>query len=451
MPLVRSAPRPRSWFRALGAATVIGALALAGCSATPAAKAGSSGSATTKGGNLTVWFPGTNQTEIDLVTKTIVPAFEKDTGATVQVTYVDWGNLSTKLNAAFAAGTAPDVFGHGPAAVADFVVNKRIVPLDNYVATMSADDRKDLAAVLPGGQVGGKQYLMPLSMLGDLIMYNAADFKAAGLNPDAPPTSWQQLATDAEALTVRDASGKITRSGLLLPSQAIGRQQTFASLLLSAGGSQLSADNKKAAFNSEQGVKALDYFASLYSGDHAVSAGLGADYINAPTAQQPIVLGTAAMTLQTPNAMNQIIAANPGLDLRVMDPLTFQGSSKGYFLGGAGPGLMINADSRQKDLAWKFISYFLTPAVSAQYTEGIGAVPARASAAKTPYVAKNPVLSTFVRDADAFVPNPNVAGWIQIRDTMDKFIEQALNGKMSSKDALDQAAAAVDKILAANG
>ena len=142
----------------------------------------------------------------------IVPAFEKETGAQVNVTYVNWSDMSTKLNAAFAAGTAPDVFGHGPAAVADFVTNKRVEPLTTYISQLDKNDLNDLSSALQGGQVNGVQYLVPLSMTGNLIMYNAADFTAAGLNPDQPPTTWEGVYNAAKKLTKRDGSGAITRS-----------------------------------------------------------------------------------------------------------------------------------------------------------------------------------------------------------------------------------------------
>lgn len=429
------------------AIAAISAFALTGCS-TP----GANPAATQKtGGKISVWFPGTDPTEIALVTKKIVPAFEKETGAQVSVTYVDWSNISTKLNAAFAAGTAPDVFGHGPAAVADFVTNKRIQPLTDYIKQLSQKDRSDMSSALQGGQVNGVQYLVPLSMQGNLIMYNAADFTAAGLDPNKPPTTWEGVYAAAKKLTKRDGFGTITRSGLLLPSQPISRQQTFAALLLSDGGRQLNKAQTAAAFNSKEGVTALDYFTSLFNGPDAVSAGLGANYINTPIAQQPIVLGTASMEFQTPNGMQQIVAANPKMDLRVMMPPKFEGADEGYALGGAGPGLMINADSKQKALAWKFIQYMIAPATSVEYTQGIGAVPPRASAVDTSYVKNSPILKAFVKAAPQFIPNPNVPGWVQIRDTMDKYLDQALHKKMSAKDALTQAAAAVDKILKANG
>lgn len=427
------------------AAAVSAALVMTGCSSPTTAPT----PAATTGGKLSVWFPGTNQTEIDLVTKKIVPAFEKKTGATVSVTYVDWNNISPKLNAAFAAGTAPDVFGHGPAAAADFVANGRLETLTSDVASMSASDRKDTAAAFAGGKVGGKQYLIPLSMTGNLLMYNADDFKAAGLDPDKPPTTWEGVLADAKKLTKRD-NGTITRSGLLLPSQPIGRQQTFATLLFAAGGKLVNSAGTGAAFDSSAGVKALNFMKSLYTGPDAVSANLGADYANAPIAQQPLVLGTASITMLPSTTMQQILAAHPDKDLRVIQPASL-GSAKPAAFGGAGPGLMINADSKQKALAWQFIDYMISPAVSAEYTQGIGAIPLRASALSTDYVKQSPILKAFLKASPEFVANPNVGGWVQVRDQLDKQVEQALQGASPAKDALAAAANAADPILKANG
>ena len=178
-------PSPRRHGRSVVAALALGAtavLALAGCSSP-------GGSGGTEEQTLTVWFPGTNPDEQKLVNDTLVPRFEEETGAQVEVTFVDWGDISTKLNSAFAAGTAPDVFGHGPAAAADFVANDRILNLDDDVASLTDGDREDLAAALPGGQVDGSQYLIPLSLQGYLVMYDAEAFAAAGLNPDDPPST----------------------------------------------------------------------------------------------------------------------------------------------------------------------------------------------------------------------------------------------------------------------
>jgi multiple sugar transport system substrate-binding protein len=432
---------------ATGAIAVIAAAALAGCGL--AGGSSGSGSATSGSKNLTVWFPGNDPNESKLVEQTLVPQFEKQTGAHVDVTYVDYTNLSPKLSAAFAAGTAPDVFGNGPAAVADLVTNDRIEDLDPYVAKLSQADRDDLAAALPGGQVGGKQYLIPLQMQGQLLAYNKADFKAAGLDPDNPPTTWEGIRDAAAKLTKRDASGKITRSGLLLASDPIGRQQSFATLIESAGGTLIGQDGN-ASVNTPQGTEALNFYTSLFrgwQGNKPVATGLGVTYSANPPAQQPLVQGTASITNLNVNAIVQIAHADPTLDLGVIAPPKFTDAAKGEAFGGAGPGLMINKDSKNKDLAWQFIEFMIGKDVSLQYVQSFGGLPVRASAADSPYVKNSPILQAALKAFPQFVANPNVPGWVQARDTMDTYLERALAGKASTADTLSQMSSQVDSVL----
>ncbi|HEX6686726.1 MAG TPA: extracellular solute-binding protein, partial [Candidatus Limnocylindrales bacterium] len=142
--------------------TILAAALAASLAAALLSACSSEGEQQSESKKLTVWFPGNSEEEMKLVKETIVPAFEKDNNVDVEVTYVDWAQLSPKLNAAFAAGTAPDVFGHGVAATADLVKNDRIVDLTPYVDKLPADDRDDLKTALTGGKVNGKQYIMPL-------------------------------------------------------------------------------------------------------------------------------------------------------------------------------------------------------------------------------------------------------------------------------------------------
>ncbi|MDR7382332.1 ABC transporter substrate-binding protein [Promicromonospora iranensis] len=420
-----------------------GALALAACSS------GGGGGSGDSADSLVVWFPGTNQTEIDLVTDVIVPQFEEETGVEVEVTFADWGDLSTKLSAAFAAGTAPDVFGHGPAAIADYAVNERVEPLDGYVAQLDPDDVEDLSSALPGGQVDGVQYLIPLSMQGNMFIYDAEMFADAGLDPDAPPSTWEEIYEAAEALTVRDASGTVTRSGLLLPTHPVGTQQSFANLLLAAGGDQLSPDGTQAAFNSPEGEQALRLLVDMYSGEEPVATGLGANFMDAAAAQQPIVTGDAAIMMTVAPRATDIMAAAPDRDFRILPVPRFESADSGHALGGAGAGLMISSDSPDKDLAWQFIEYMIDPGTSEQYTEGIGAVPTRMSAVQGEYAQSSPVVQAWLEALPQFTANPNVPGWVQARDTMATYLEGALRGQATPEDTLTEMETAVNDVLAA--
>lgn len=425
--------------------TAVAAL-LASCLAVTVLSACSGASEQGKSNKLTVWFPGNSEDEMKVVKDTIIPAFEKQTGAEVEVTYVDWEQLSPKLNTAFAAGTAPDVIGHGVAATADLVKNDRVLDVTPYLEKLPAADRDDMKAALTGGVVGGKQYMMPLITTIRLVVYSGADFRAAGLNPDQPPKTWEEVRTAAERLTQRK-DGKISRAGLVVPSNPIGIQQTFATLLWSNGGELLSEDGKKATFNSPEGAAALEYFASLYRGSTAVDNTLGASS-TVPPAQQPIATGKASMQLSSAGDIAKYQAIAPDRDLRLMAPPGF-GDKPGRSFGGAANGLMINKDSKNPDLAWDFVKNMLTAETSVSYAKALGALPIRASASTSPYVSGNPEVKKAVAAMPASHPNPNVPGWTQIRDAMGKQLEVALHGKASPAEALQKAADEVEKTIAA--
>ncbi|GAA5067144.1 hypothetical protein GCM10023259_061320 [Thermocatellispora tengchongensis] len=404
------------------------------------------GSGTGGPGGLTVWFPGNSAPEIELVTKTLVPEFEKAHNVEVEITYVDWGQISPKLNAAFAAGTAPDVFGHGPAAAAGFVQTGRIDKLDERIAALPAEDREDLAAYLEGGKVAGVQYMIPLSGQGTLIAYREDLLTAAGLDPASPPRTWAEAYQAAQKLTVRE-DGAVSRAGLLLQSAKTQRVQTFLTLLGSEGGSLLTGDGRKPAWNGPEGTRALEYFARLYQGDTAVSNQLGADFANQPAAQNPLATGKAAMVMATSGQVIQIAKARPDLadKIGVMPPLE---AATAKTFGGAGPGLFVNADSANKDLAWKFIEFMVSRPVSDRYAQAAGALPVRASAATGAYASEQPLLKPFVEAAPAYLGSPNVPAWVQVRDVLDKHIEQALAGKVPAAEALAAAAAEAGPLLA---
>jgi multiple sugar transport system substrate-binding protein len=423
---------------------------LASCLATALLSGCSSGSDEKSDGDskkLTVWFPGNSEDEMKLVKETIVPAFEKENGVDVEVTYVDWAELSPKLNAAFAAGTAPDIIGHGVAATADLVHNDRILDLTPYLDKMPAADRQDMNAALTGGTVNGKQYTMPLVTTIRLVVYSGADFKGAGLNPDQPPQTWEEVKTAAEKLTKR-SGGKISRAGLVVPSDPIGAEQVFATLLWSGGGQLLSEDGKKATLNSPEGTAALQYYAGLYNGPAAVDNTLGATPNSSP-AQQPIVTGKASMQLSGAGDIKKYQAAAPDRDLRLMAPPGFAGKP-GKAFGGAANGLMINKDSKNPDLAWKFIQNMVAAETSVKYAEALGVLPIRASAASSPYVSANAEVKKAVEALPSTVPNPNVPGWTQMRDAIGKQIELALHGKTDPGKALTDAVSEVDKTIAAS-
>ncbi|HEX6686885.1 MAG TPA: extracellular solute-binding protein, partial [Candidatus Limnocylindrales bacterium] len=281
-----------------------------------------------------------------------------------------------------------------------------------------------------------------------LLVYSGADFKAAGLDPDQPPKTWQEVKAAADKLTQR-ADGKISRAGLVMPSDPIGAQQTFSTLIWSNGGELLSPDGRKAAFSSPEGIAALEYQAALYNGATAVDNTLGGTWTTAPPAQQPIATGKASMQFAGSGDIKKYQTAAPDRDLRLMPPVGF-GSKKPQTFGGAANGLMINKDTADADLAWKFVAAMIGKETGLKYSEALGVLPVRASAVDSPSVSSNAELKKAVAALQFSHGNPNVPGWIQMRDALGKQLELALHGKASASQVLNQASSEVDKTIAAS-
>jgi multiple sugar transport system substrate-binding protein len=111
-----------------------------------------------------------------------------------------------KLKAAQAAGQQPDVattsYGNIFAGVAD----GEFTQLDGLMPKSDFTDIKP--NVRPFVTIKGKHYAYPMLVEPSTVLYYRKDLvKAAGLNPNKPPTTWAQLITWAKKLTTPNVKG----------------------------------------------------------------------------------------------------------------------------------------------------------------------------------------------------------------------------------------------------
>ncbi|GAA1504009.1 multiple sugar transport system substrate-binding protein [Agromyces terreus] len=413
------------------------ALTLSACS-TPAAT-----STDQESTHLTVWFPGNLASEIEWVNTTVVPEFEEaNEGVTVDVEFVDWGDLSTRLSTAFAGGTAPDVFGHGNAAAAGFADAGRVLNLDDYVATLDPADVDDMV-LLDHGKVDGSQYIVPLRGFGQLLAYRTDLLEEAGI--DEAPTDWADLQAAADKLTVREGD-QITRSGVIITADnPTSMSQAFGSALFQNDGDFLSEDGTEVTWDSPEAIEALDFLVGLYNGDDAVATGLN-EPIAGSGAQHPLATGRAAMAFVDDATLKTIYEQAPEIaeKIAVAPPLE---EEKQASFGGAGNGLFISADSKAPDAAWEFIEFLTSAEKAKEYVQVVGGIPARASLADDADLAAVPYIKPFADALPYFQGNPNVPAWTQLRDLLSVELEKALHGAVSPEEALTGSAKAGQELL----
>ncbi len=387
---------------------------------------------------IRVWFADTAEPVMKVVRESLIPEFEKThPGTRLKVEFIPWGELSPKLLTAFAGGIAPDVFMHGQAATAGFAASNQVAPLDKYIAQW--DDAADFGVTLNSGEYLGKRYLVPLYGSANLLVYRTDFFQEVGLDPNSPPTDWDELASAAQRLAIKKGN-RLVREGIDLSSAGTSGQQTWSTFLWQNGGNLFNKDYTKAAFNDTKGVETLEFYTSLMDGniaDHQQAEAVGS--------LPPLAAGTVAMQFAGTEILGgfKTYAPDKYPFVKVGVPLQKQDKAAWYSFAG----LFLSQQSANKDAAWEAIQFLTSQASLEQIIKAVGGLPPRNSMQNAGFIQEDPNLAMFLRGMDAAKFNPNIPQWTKVRDILARYIERAAFGASTPKEALDAAADEVNRIL----
>ncbi|MDX3192990.1 extracellular solute-binding protein [Streptomyces sp. MN03-5084-2B] len=181
--------------RTLFSAALIAALALtAGCgsAAGPATPTGDAS------GKLVVWdWKSGDAKAASYVAKAKAEFAKQHPGVTVEFVAQPYDQYYTLLGAAIQAKRGPDVMlFNGGGQIRDRVAD--LQPLDSYVA----DDRARLSG-WDAFTKDGKVYAEPVTLQGHPVYYDKALYEKAGLNPDAPPKTWDEFVRDCGTISAK--------------------------------------------------------------------------------------------------------------------------------------------------------------------------------------------------------------------------------------------------------
>ncbi|WP_428839569.1 ABC transporter substrate-binding protein [Brucella oryzae] len=325
----------------------------------------------------------------------------------------------------------------------------------------------DLNGLLPAGEIEGfVPSVIKASTLNDkLVMLPRAQFDVSALyyqkslyEDDAKKTAFKEkygydLAPPKTWKEVSDQAVFFADPPNFYGTQFAGKEEAingrFYEMLVAEGGEYLDGEGKP-AFNSEAGVRALDWFVNLYKAK-AVPAGttnylwdeLGAGFAS----------GTIAINLDWPgwatyfnDPKSSKVAGNVG----IVPPPT---GSSGKRTGWSGHhGFSVTESCDNKEAAASLV-WFLTNEDSQKQESAAGTLPTRTAvwdyvieqAASDPY--KKEVLSVFQETAKTAFPVPQTPSWIEISNAVYPELQAAILGDKTSQQALDDAAKKATQIL----
>ncbi|MGB6607302.1 MAG: extracellular solute-binding protein, partial [Atribacterota bacterium] len=233
------------------------------------------------------YFYETKKDTIDV----LIDLFEKENPDIMvnQVTF-PYEDYNVKVAASVPAGVGPNVvnlyYGWLPLYInADYL---QALPEDAFNPEMI---EKDFFPLVSAAKVDGKYYALPTAVRSLALIWNKDLFKKAGLDPEIPPQTLDELVEYAQKLTIYDKAGNLVEEGLTAELRGQLHHWVREILIRQFGGKPYSDDNRKVTYNDQSGYDALTFITDLTEKYKVGQPGFLTDDVTAFKA------GKAAMTI----------------------------------------------------------------------------------------------------------------------------------------------------------
>ncbi|MEC0255189.1 ABC transporter substrate-binding protein [Paenibacillus lautus] len=285
-------------------------------------------------------------------------------------------------------------------------------------------------------------YSMPFNSSNPILYYNKDAFKAAGLDPENPPKTYEEVAEAAKALTKGGQAGASFAIYGWFMEQFLANQGVE---LLNNGNGRTSPATASQV-NNGAAVKTLEWWKQMLDDKVLLNLGRKTD-----DTKKAFAAGQIAMTLDSTASLRGIVSAAEGkFEVgTAFLPKPADGADGGVIIGGASLWLMNNKSEEEQQAAWEFMKYLAEPQTQAYWHVNTGYFPVTTKAYEETLVKENlekyPQFQTAVDQLHQTTANLATQGAVmgvfpEARQLTETAIEEVLNGQKTAQEALDKAA-----------
>ena len=273
-------------------------------------------------------------------TKALVEKFNaSQSRITVEAVYGgSYEDTTKKLLASVVAGDTPVVAHMAMAYTAQFVVDGYFESLNKYFARDKQVSEADFVkGLLELNRFNGELYGLPFNCSNPIMFYNKDLFRAAGLDPDKPPVTWDELYEYAKK--IKALGPDIYGFNIERGSGWISQGYTWQ-----FGGEWIAKDNSSVKWTDAPAVEALQFMQKMYNEGLAVY--MGGNTMDFSGKVGMTIRSTATLTDTIQSVKYDLgVAAIPG---KVKQQVPIGGGSLYVFE---------NASQAEKDAAWEFLKF----------------------------------------------------------------------------------------------
>jgi sn-glycerol 3-phosphate transport system substrate-binding protein len=390
---------------------------------------------------LTMYYPIAVGGSLTEVVDGIVADFEA-ANPDINVTAIYSGNYDdTRVRAlsALASGQSAQLAVMFSIDAYDLIEQELIVPFEE-VATTDADKEwlnSFYPALMANGQIEGQTWGIPFQRSTIVAYYNKDLFRAAGLDPEAPPTTWDEMIEMGKALTNDDSYG------LMIPSTGYPYWM-FQALAIQNGKEVMSGDGLTTYFDDPTVIETLEFWKSL-SAEHGI---MPEGTVEWGTLRQAFLEGQTAMMWHSTGNLTAV-KNGASFDFGVAElPANVRLGSP---TGGGNFYLFQDTTEEERAAALKLMQFMTAPEQAAAWSIATGYMGVSPAAYETDalkaYVAEFPPALVARNQLENAVAEFSTFETARVRDGLNSAIQSALTGAKEPAEALGEAQAAAVRLL----
>lgn len=285
---------------------------------------------------------------------------------------------NTKTMLALAAGTPPSISLLGRWQHPDLAARNAIVDLEDYVEMSASFKWENLWQRLQNEALfRGRKFVIPYTTDTRALFYNREVMAEAGLDPDAPPTTWEDLHSQAVAVLKQDEAGRIDRIGF---TPTFGNPPVFVlffTLYWCTGQSEVSEDRTRATIATPEGEQIMAFIKGLMDDQGGYeAAGAFTRSLTLAEGIDAFSSGHVAFAMNTNGVPRNYARYSPDLDYGMIPGPAFEayGIPANYDGGG---GWYFFKEGPNVETAFKFADYVLAREFMTKFMDNFNAMPAR--------------------------------------------------------------------------
>lgn len=310
-----------------------------------------------------------------------------------------------KILPALTSSDPPDVLVlSGGDLVKSYAAEGMVDELGEAIKTGGIDLNDFFEAPLAQCRQGDQLLCLPWGSDLYALFWNKDLFEAAGLDPEKPPATMEELVEFNDKLTKVAADGSIEQIGFI-PDQAWGHNDLYTALF---GGFWYNEDGTELTANSQPMIDSLNWqkqFYEKYGYDKVLEFASGFGEYSSP--DNPFYAGKLAMVVEGEwqTGPNFISLYKPELNYGVTAfPPPASNPERAGTAVAQGSVVVIPSRAKNKEMSAKLLAWMMSPEIVAEEMYANANLPTSKKAAQDPRFQENPMFKVFID----LMSNPNV-------------------------------------------